>query len=468
MTATGNDPAAVRLEQPRTPRRVTFWPAVAAAVVAVLAIAGGVVATQHRGGSTTKTGPRSPIDGKGSMMLPVAATPSSGLDDGQTVRVHGEGFQPDESLGVAMCAIEASAPEHRGIDACDIAGYASITADPDGSVNLNFTVRRVINAGRIGRIDCAKRPERCLVAVGAMGDYDRSGGMPVSFDESLPPLSQPTFGATPASGLADGQEVTLRGSGYPANAPYSVRQCTDRGFCADLTVPGMSGSASSGTAEDSSDVSLPTMDASGSFSATVHVQRHIAGDFLRGGVSGQEVDCATAACSLSIVTADLEDGSYLEAPDVALGFDSAGPSSPKPTMSVSPTEALQVGAVVTISLAGAEPASTWLLMQCAEGQAASCMTVGGPQAPQGRLVADPEGAGQVQVTVSASDDCGGSGRCGSSAGLSIACGSPVPVSERGSCLLRLVPAGATGGLPPLGAAPINQRVPDEVRVCFAP
>lgn len=467
-----------RVQETRTTRRVTRWPAVAAAVVAVLAIAGGVLATQHRGGdnfrkaaksidgNTAKIGPQSPIDGKASMMLPVTATPSTGLHDGDLVTVHGEGFAPGEDLGVVMCAVEAGAPDHRGIDACDIGDVASPKASSDGTVDITFSVHQVITAGTMGRIDCAERPGRCLVGVGAMSDYDRSGGAPISFDESIAPLSKPTFSATPATGLADGEGVVLHGVGFTSNARYSVRQCTDRGVCADLTVPAMSGFEGSGMAEDGSDVTPRTVDGAGNLSVTVHVQRYIAGDASSGGEPGQEVDCASSACSLSIGQ-DTSAGSSLDPEPVVLGFDPALPSSSKPTMSLSSTDGLHVGDVVTVSIAGAKPATSWMLMQCADEPMGSCQEVVGGDLNLAQLTTGADGAGLIRVPVVANPVCDSGTGCSLPAGLSAGCASLGGQPATGSCRLRLVPS-TEGPTPGAAFASGNQRVPDAVRVRFAP
>lgn len=466
---------ARQVEEARRPRRAQRWPAIAAAAVAVLGITAGVLATQHRGdgnggtaskttnqnGPTVKIGPQSPIDGKASMMLPVTVTPSTGVHDGDTVQLHGEGFVPGEELGVVMCAVEAGAPVHQGIDACDIGGYVSAKASAAGTVDTSFPVRRVISAGTMGRIDCAASPRRCVVGVGAMADYDRSGGAPISFDESLAPLGKPMFRATPATGLADGEGVVLHGTGFASNAPYRVRQCTDRGVCADLTVPAMSGFEGTGLTEDGSVVTPRTMDGAGNLSVTVHVQRYIAGDLYSGGEPGQETDCAAEACTLS-VSVDTPAGAALDPDPVALGFDPALPSSPRPVMSASPTDGLQVGGVVTVSIAGAKPATSWMLLQCADAPGGTCQEVVDAALLHSQLTTDADGGGQLQVPVVASPRCGSTDGCPLPAGISASCASLAGQPAAGSCLLRLIPAeGLSGG------APIGQRVPAEVRVRFS-
>ena len=52
--------------------------------------------------------PASPIDGKQSQRLPVAAVPWTDLVDGQFVTALGKGFLPGERVGAVLCVAEAA------------------------------------------------------------------------------------------------------------------------------------------------------------------------------------------------------------------------------------------------------------------------------------------------------------------------------------------------------------------------
>ena len=139
--------------------------------------------------------PASPIDGKQSQKLPVAVRPRVDLADGQVVTVLAKGFLPGERVGVVMCVAEAAL---EGVDACDLGTNGTFDhvtytdASPEGFVQLEVAVRRAIVTPFGGPVDCASGPERCVVAVGAVGDYDRSGGAPVGF-AGQPPFPEPTL-----------------------------------------------------------------------------------------------------------------------------------------------------------------------------------------------------------------------------------------------------------------------------------
>ena len=89
----------------------------------------------------------------------------------------------------------------------------------------------------------------------------------------------PTVSVSPATGLADGQTVTVTGRGYSANAPVGILQCP-----ADATSP----DRCDGRTADSF-----STDASGGFSRSAVVHRVITD------AHGVTTDCGTAgACAV--------------------------------------------------------------------------------------------------------------------------------------------------------------------------
>jgi hypothetical protein len=139
--------------------------------------------------------PASPIDGRQSQRLPVAATPRSGLVDGQIVTALGKGFHPGERVGAVVCLAEAAL---EGVAACDLGtngGFDHVTyaeASNEGFVHVDVAVPAMIVTPFSGPVDCRSGPERCLVALGAVSDYDRSGGAAIGFAEQ-PPFPEPIF-----------------------------------------------------------------------------------------------------------------------------------------------------------------------------------------------------------------------------------------------------------------------------------
>lgn len=184
--------------------------------------------------------PDGPLDGRESWRLPVVADRSEGLEDGDQVTLYGKGFQPGESVGAVHCSSEADTAA-AGVGACELGdeSYAfahtiSGAARSDGSVVITVPIRRVITTPEGGRVDCASLPERCLLAIGAASDYDRSGGTYVNFADA-PPFPEPVAGIDPAGPYAPGQEVSVVAGGLMPSRPYQVLQCAGDDHCASLS-----------------------------------------------------------------------------------------------------------------------------------------------------------------------------------------------------------------------------------------
>ncbi len=142
--------------------------------------------------------PGAPTDGRASKGFPVDVTPAVGLVDRQLVIVSGHGFPANTQLGVVMCTSEAA--EGGGVNFCDIGTVSYVDSDAAGSFSTPYNVSRIFGTGRDcaeGNIDPAqfqamrdggqhpslRQPGAwsCIIAVGAINDYDQSGGFPVTF-----------------------------------------------------------------------------------------------------------------------------------------------------------------------------------------------------------------------------------------------------------------------------------------------
>jgi hypothetical protein len=104
----------------------------------------------------------------------ITVTPSTGLQDGQTVTVTGSGFSPDvTAIGLAQC----EAP-----NSCS--GQTVVPAS-GGSFSATFTVTRFV----LGT-DCAESPGRCLLGAsnlnGDGGAFNESDLAPLSFGPDVP------------------------------------------------------------------------------------------------------------------------------------------------------------------------------------------------------------------------------------------------------------------------------------------
>jgi hypothetical protein len=261
------------------------------------------VADSNRDGRTDKDRevlqqlPAGPIDGKASWRLPVLLEPQSGVAEGDTVTLYGRGFEPDESLGIVHCTAEADV-DNAGVNACDLGTAQSTfghvqyaTASSDGTVVAHVEVRRFITTPGQGEVDCASAPERCIIAVAAVANYDRSGGSYIQFD-AAPDFPDPQATLSPAGELIPGQQVQVQLTQWPAKRATRVQQCIED-QCEDL-LDGKAGPE-------------------GTYAATVTVNGSII-------VDGQEIPC-DGRCVLRVNGIGLKGQSSQKiSPDLPLTF----------------------------------------------------------------------------------------------------------------------------------------------------
>jgi hypothetical protein len=260
--------------------------------------------------------PTSPIDGKQSWRLPVVARPQSGLSDGDVVTLYGRGFRPGEQVGVVMCTSEADTADS-GVDACQLANgpedsfgavtYATVSSK--GDVAVDVVVRRFVTTPAGGEVDCLAAAERCLVGMGAVSDYDRSGGSYVAFD-GAPPFAEPTVALDAAGPYAPGQQVVARVAGVVPLRAVRVQQCIeDR--CQNLV---------DGRVDDAGAAALPVV-----------LQPNIAP------AEGGALLSCDGACVLRINGIGVEGASSAPLPpDVPLAFTSPEPVTTPGTATVAP------------------------------------------------------------------------------------------------------------------------------------
>lgn len=315
-----------------------------------------------------------PRDGRDSVALPVTVTPADGLADGDVVAVAATGFEPGEQVGVVLCGSEAGPPLRLGVDACNIGTVVYAYADDDGAVAAEIAVARTVTTTITGTIDCAAEAGRCIVAVGALDDYDRSGGGVVSFVDGLTPIDLPAAAVTPAEGLGEGDVVELSGTGAPAGRDVTVMQCAfDPRVCVNVAAPGADPFGG-----------LATVAGDGSFRVEVQVWR-----YLPGAQRGTYVDCTLSVCTLTAsFTTILEDGrpvptgptrptddvfpadggslSSVAPVPVAFVDDGSEPPLP-PVLSVSPTSGIEVGSELEVSGVGFTPGDELYIELCGAG-----------------------------------------------------------------------------------------------------
>lgn len=255
MADTGHRQARVRRA------RITATTFAVLAVLGLFAVAGGTgggsgggrLRTDGQDGAERDSGerarsaaiigalPAGPLDGKESWRLPVVAKPQSGLADGDTITIYGRGFEPNESLGIVQCSSEADT-DAAGVGGCQLSAdddgdgqpdpnstYGAVTyanADEDGSVVADVEVRRWVTTPGGGRIDCFSLAERCLVGVGAIANYDRSGGTYIDFAEA-PDFEQPTLTVSPGGAATPGQPVLAQVRGWVPKRSVRLSQCVE-------------------------------------------------------------------------------------------------------------------------------------------------------------------------------------------------------------------------------------------------
>lgn len=296
--------------------------------------------------------PLGPRDGKDSVQLPITVEPSTGLVDGDVVTVTGSGFQPGEQVGIVQCAREAGGetPEARGgVDGCYIGEVQYADADDQGNISGTYTVRRALTTPLTGTVDCAAEAERCIVGAGALSDYDRSGGMAVTFAPAEGTIDVPELSVSPATGLAHGDVVTVTGSGFEPRAYLDLQVCSS-----DPSACWHTGDASASERGDEEAGHLGLVaDDDGRVEVDVPVWR-----FLPGTEPATYVDCATSACSLRATS------TRAPAP-VPLAFEPGGDPPTPPAVAVAPTDGLAPGDEVTVQGEGFEPGAEVHISLCA-------------------------------------------------------------------------------------------------------
>jgi len=335
-------------------------------------------------GVLTPLGPR---DGKDSIQLPVTVEPNRDLADATVVAVTGEGFVPGERVGIVQCAREAGgdSPEVRGgVDACNVGGVQYADADADGVAAGTIAVQRVLTTPMTGTVDCAAEADRCIVAMGALNDYDRSGGFGVEVRGGGEPIRIPEVTVTPTEGLADGDVVRVEGRGLTPGDEVGFSVCSsDPVACWQASPTG----GGYGT----------TVDGAGSFTIDVPVWRYLPGDGIQ---PDSYVDCALSRCSLRVMGQSTP-------PPVPLSFLPGGEGPRAPAISVDPTDGVGVGDRILVRGAGLAPDLTVAINLCVAPVGQPEMVYGCMGFDTGGLRVDGDGGFAVEVEVPRLDDWGG-------------------------------------------------------------
>ena len=246
-------------------------------------------------------------------------TPSTDLENLQTVTVSGSGFTPGAQIGWAECTTGGTIA-----DDCDVNRSGVGSADGTGAFSALFTVHRILHTAN-GDFDCASSVDACRIAAAKLTDYSESGGATIDFDPSVPLPPPPTLAAAPTVGLVEGQTIVVLGGGFPANSGVTVQQCVTATPTLCRFVGGLHASAAGG------------------FFEVVTVHRMVVSPPFT------SVDCASSpgACQLvatAVVDVDAENA-------VPLSFDPAGPL-PSTAIQINPNSSLVQFQSVTVTGTG--------------------------------------------------------------------------------------------------------------------
>ena len=305
----------------------------------------------------------------------LTVTPSTGLLQGQAVKLKGVGFTPLATIGFAQC--QAGATTTAG---CDLSTSGYQAADGTGAFTVpTFFVRRKIVTST-GTVNCVSGPGACQIGAANVANLSEGAISPISFDPTAVP-PPPTLTVTPNSGLLDGQPVTVAGQHFTPGAFIGFAPCrsgaTGPSDC-DTTHPGFT-----------------SADGSGAFSVAFRFHRVI-------DVAGTTIDCSVSSACL-VGAANQSD--QTEAAAAPITFNPVG-AAPPPAMLATPNVALADHQVISASGTGFDPNDHLELLEClassaplsgcnsttfAVGSTDGAGTLAATPFTVRRLVADPNG-----------------------------------------------------------------------------
>ena len=267
----------------------------------------------------------------------MSVSPAEGLADLQAVTITGSGFVWSDHVSGALCAAAGSTQ-----DACDWETQFDTQA-VDGAVSVETPGSAVISTFE-GTVDC-RVPGACVYALsqGNLLSPSKTATAAVTFDPATE-VVPPTITVEPADGLADGDTVTVSGSGFRPNGWVEGYLCAGEVTPANCTWI----------------QAYDDVDDAGGVTLTARV--FAAFDRPTGG----RVDCRDAGADCSIV---LSSGgvSSPRAGRAALAFDPEAPLLPPPTVEVDPTGDLPDDATLTVTGSGFTPGGYTAVEQCVVG-----------------------------------------------------------------------------------------------------
>ncbi len=277
--------------------------------------------------------------------------PHQGLTDGRAATITGSGWTPGARVELLVCpgsVADQLTPANLAPPGLFLGlqcgGLPTSATGPSFSVRASLTRVQTFTEGcssvcSTSVFTCGSVLGDCLVVATATGSHGvEFAAAPIAFTAA----HAPTLTVTPNRGLADGQTVTVSGTGYARGETVGVQECE----LSDATRP---------RSQRCTAVASFAADASGSGSATFRVRR------LLGAPGSKRPDCAF-----------VEDGcvvqqSRLPSLRVPLRFDKATPII-RATLTVTPRDGLVDGQ--TVAIRGTNfPSGSISVHECASGAA---------------------------------------------------------------------------------------------------
>jgi|GEM_PF-1936387 Neocarzinostatin family./Calx-beta domain. len=272
----------------------------------------------------------------------ISATPSTNLKPGQTVTVTGSGFAPGDPNSPGIPLLECVAGATTLFD-CGAGNGGFASPDATGAFSTPFVVARTL-ATQSGSVRCDTSVGACVLAALIFPSLDIAASVNLGFDPTVP-VPHPQLAVNPATGILDGQTVTVSGSGFAPGHTVSVSQCATGPSCFTGVIgPGV------------------TVAADGTFSSQVTMSLRV---FLE---DGTVTHCLAVGCQIQ--ANDDVDPEYSVTKAVA--FDPNQPLPPTPTISVTPATGLHHGQSVTVSGVGFDPQAGVEISQCGPNNSGFC------------------------------------------------------------------------------------------------
>lgn len=267
-----------------------------------------------------------PTDGQDSLRHPLLAEPREGLADGQRIAISGAEFPANEQVGVVQCVFTG---QNGSVDDCDIGAVEIVSVQPDGTFAAQFTVRRNFPTAD-GVVDCASPPDdkTCMIAAGALSNYDESGAASIFFATSGEATETPIINVDRTEQLLHDDPLVVTGSGFDAGEEVNLHQCSIGGF-SGIQQCSAGNAAYQAVADDNGDIAV-----------TVPALRSV---IRHDGIS----DCATNEFGCFLIA------SRVPSPNITrLSFDADGPPGPQPEITIEPSTGLVEGQTVTVNVSG--------------------------------------------------------------------------------------------------------------------